>query len=106
MEETKKNSQIARLLAALALIGTVLILFAVVSGVTGDDDGASKKKANPEKQQVSGKPKTKKKKYEVEEGDTLTTIARKTGISVETLEELNPDLDPQALQLGQEIKLR
>lgn len=106
MEETKKNSQIARLLAALALVGAVLIVFAVVSGVTGDDGGGDQKKANPEKQQVSGKPKTKKKKYEVEDGDTLTTIARKTGISVEALEKLNPDLDPQALQLGQEIKLR
>jgi len=106
MEETKKNSPIARILAALALIGTVIILFAVVTGVTGDDDGGSTKKANPDKQRVSGKPKTKKKKYEVEEGDTLTTISRKTGIPVETLERLNPNLDPQALQLGQKIKLR
>ena len=105
-ETTKKNSQIARLLAALALIGTVLIVFVAISGVTGGDDGESGKKANPDRQQVSGKPKTDKKTYEVEEGDTLTTISRKTGIPVQTLERLNPDLDPPALQLGQEIKLR
>ena len=106
MEEKTKNSQIARLLAALALIGTVLVVIVIVSGALGGDDDGSTKKANPDKQQVSGRPKTNKKKYEVEEGDTLTTISRKTGIPVDTLERLNPDLDPQALQLGQEIKLR
>jgi LysM repeat protein len=105
-EKTKKNSQIARLLAVLALIGTILIVIVAISGATGGDDGGSSKKANPGKQQTQNKPKTKKKKYEVEEGDTLTTISNKTGISVDRLEKLNPDLDPQALQVGQELKLR
>ncbi|MBN8870453.1 MAG: LysM peptidoglycan-binding domain-containing protein [Solirubrobacterales bacterium] len=107
MEETKnKNSQIARILAVLALIGTILIVIVAISGATGGDDDGSGKKANPAKQQAQNKPKTKKKKYEVAEGDTLTTISNKTGISVERLEKLNPDLDPQALQVGQELKLR
>ncbi len=106
MEETKKNSQIARLLAVLALIGAVLLVIVVISNVTADDEGGITKKANPNKQQVSGKPKTNKKVYEVEEGDNLIIIAQKTGIPVERLERLNPNLDPQALQLGQEIRLR
>lgn len=103
--EKKKNSHIARLLAVLALVGTILIVFVAVSGVTGGDDDSGKK-ANPAKQRNVNKPKTKAKTYEVEEGDTLTTISRKTGISVQRLQKLNPDVDPQALQLGQEIKLR
>jgi LysM repeat protein len=56
---------------------------------------------------------TKKKKdslpkrfYKVKTGDTLGSIAEKTGINVETLQELNPSLDPQSLSTGQKIKLR
>lgn len=106
MEETKKNSLIARLLAFLALGGTAVILIMVISGATGggDKDPASKGKVQEHK--VKAKPKTNAKTYEVESGDNLTTIAQKTGIPVDRLEKLNPDLDPQALQLGQEIKLR
>ncbi len=39
-------------------------------------------------------------------GDTLGAIAEKTGVTVERLQTLNPDLDPQALLSGQKIKLR
>jgi LysM repeat protein len=42
----------------------------------------------------------------VKTGDTLGSIAERTGVDVETLQELNPDLDPQALVSGQRIKLR
>lgn len=44
--------------------------------------------------------------YVVKTGDTLSVIADKTGLSVEKLQELNPDLDPQTLVSGQQIKLR
>jgi LysM repeat protein len=44
--------------------------------------------------------------YTVKTGDTLGGIAEKTGVAVEQLLELNPDLDPQALVAGQKIKLR
>lgn len=44
--------------------------------------------------------------YVVKEGDTLGAISEQVGISVERLQQLNPDLDPQALVSGQQIKLR
>ena len=44
--------------------------------------------------------------YTVKTGDTLGLIAEKTGVSVERLQELNPELDPQALLSGQKITLR
>ena len=44
--------------------------------------------------------------YTVKPGDTLGAIAEKTGLDVETLQTLNPELDPQALVSGQKIKLR
>lgn len=105
MEDTgKKNSQIARLLAVIGLCAAVLILIvAVTSAMSGGDDSGDK--ANVAKQQKK-RPKTKKKVYEVESGDTLTTISQKTGIPVGQIERMNPDLDPQALQLGQKLKLR
>ena len=39
-------------------------------------------------------------------GDTPGAIAQKTKISLEKLQELNPELDPQGLVLGQKLKLR
>ena len=42
----------------------------------------------------------------VREGDTLAGISEQTGIDVDELLQLNPDLDPQALLQGQRIALR
>lgn len=44
--------------------------------------------------------------YAVQAGDTLSTISVKTGVSVPTLEALNPSVDPNALQTGQRLRLR
>jgi LysM repeat protein len=41
----------------------------------------------------------------VKSGDNLSSVAEKTGLSVEKLEALNPKLDAQSLQVGQKIKL-
>ena len=46
------------------------------------------------------------KTYTVVSGDTLATIATKTGTSVATLERLNPGIDPQALHIGQKIRVQ
>jgi LysM repeat protein len=44
--------------------------------------------------------------YTVEPGDTLGGISEQTGVPVDTIQVLNPELDPQALIAGQKIKLR
>jgi LysM repeat protein len=44
--------------------------------------------------------------YKVKVGDTPTSIASKTGVSLTQIEQLNPNLDPQALSPGARIKLR
>lgn len=102
--EEKKNSIPARLLAAAALIAAVVVIVVAIGAAGSSDDDSPSKKSTPHKTRV--KPKTHKKKYEVAEGDTLTTISQKTGIPVFRLKKLNPDLDPQALQVGQKLKLR
>lgn len=43
--------------------------------------------------------------WEVAPGDTLYSIARATGTTVEKLLELNPNIDPYNLQVGQAICL-
>ena len=44
--------------------------------------------------------------YIVRSGDTLSAISVKTGVPIATLQVLNPNLDPNALQTGQRIRLR
>ena len=103
MNRTK--TLITRVLALLALIAAVVAVFVVVSGNTGDDD-SGKKENRAAKTKQNGKKKPKRASYEVQGGDTLTGIAQKTGVSVDRIEELNPELDPQALQAGQKLKLK
>jgi LysM repeat protein len=110
----KQNSMTARILAALALVATVAVVFVVISSETGSDSGepardqAGTKARNGNNGGGANKPAqgAQKKVYEVQEGDTLTGIAAENGVSVERIEELNPDLDPQALIPGQELNLR
>jgi LysM repeat protein len=42
----------------------------------------------------------------VKPGDSFGSIAERTGVPIERLEELNPDVDPQALVVGQRLRLR
>jgi LysM repeat protein len=44
--------------------------------------------------------------YVVKSGDSLSSISVKTGVSVPTLESLNPNVNPAALQTGQRLRLR
>jgi LysM repeat protein len=46
------------------------------------------------------------KTYTVQSGDTLGTIASKTGTTVARLEQLNPGIDPTALRIGQTIRVQ
>jgi cell wall-associated NlpC family hydrolase len=41
----------------------------------------------------------------VESGESLYKISKKYNISIEKLKELNPDINPQALQIGDKIKI-
>jgi LysM repeat protein len=43
--------------------------------------------------------------YIVQSGDTLSSIASKTGTSVARLEQLNPGINPTALRVGEKIRV-
>jgi LysM repeat protein len=44
--------------------------------------------------------------YVIQSGDTLGAIAQRFGVSVAKIELLNPNLNPNALQVGLRVRLR
>ena len=110
----RNNPAFARFVAPAALALFAILFFAVLLGSGSGDDkpkadsGAKRtaKKSKPKKTKTSAAPTTGKATYTVKTGDTLGGIADKNGVTVEQIQELNPDLDPQSLVSGQKIKLR
>jgi LysM repeat protein len=108
-----------RFLAPIALVVFAIALLMIVSSSGGSDEGGSTSASEQQKNKDLGtsSKKTKKKRagasgglptrtYTVKSGDTLGSISAKTGIPVDKLQEINPQLDPQQLVSGQKIKLR
>jgi LysM repeat protein len=107
----------ARLLAPIALITFVLALFIVIASSGTDDSGGDSDNGSgqqgttlttPTDTTATGdsEPRVDQTFYTVKTGDTLGGIAETTGVPITRLQELNPDLDPQALVSGQKIRLR
>lgn len=102
----KRTSAATRLAAALAILVAVLVVVVVVSAAMSGSDSSSKHHKDQAHPQKEKKPRTKAKTYTVESGDTLTTIAHKTGVPVAELQALNPEVDPQILTVGETLQLR
>jgi LysM repeat protein len=103
----------ARLLAPLALVGFVFALVVVVKGSLPEDGGgrpaatSERDPANaPAKATATPKASKEPRTYVVKPGDTPSSIAVKTGVTLAEIERLNPDLDPQLLAPGDRLKLR
>lgn len=101
----------ARLLAPLALVVCAIAFFAVIIAAgSGDDDAdrgsAAQRTETTKRDRGTRRSRAARRTYTVKTGDSLGEIAEKTGVPLETLQELNPQLDPQALVSGQKIKLR
>ena len=101
----------ARLLAPVALAVCAVALFAVVLSSGSGEEKKSSRASDTTKRSAKSKRKAERPRptaatYTVKTGDTLGGIAGKTGVPVEQLQELNTELDPQALVSGQKIKLR
>ncbi len=82
----------------------MIVLIAATLG--GDDGGSGGGSAPAGQARPAEERKPVPKSYEVQSGDTLTSIARKTGVPVATIVRLNPGVDPQILISGEELKLR
>jgi LysM repeat protein len=106
----RKRSWFARLLALVALVAAVIAVIVVASNTNLHSD-SNKGKANAathakQHKKQPQKPRTKAKTYEVQSGDTLTSIAQKTGVTVAEIQALNPEVDPQTLIAGEVLKLQ
>ena len=103
----------ARFLAPLALVAFCIALFMVVTSSSTEPETTAPNRATdttrptgtPDDEERSRERKGPR-RYTVKPGDTPSSIAEETGVPLEEILRLNPDLDPQTLSPGQRIKLR
>jgi LysM repeat protein len=102
-----KPNYFVRAFALIALVAALVLVVVVVITSAGGS-GGSDQKSGDGKSKISkvGRRALKKGVWVVESGDTLGAISVKTGVDQDTLLQLNPDLDPQALAEGEQIRLR
>jgi len=100
------NRNPVRFLAPLALIAAFAAVIVVVqSAGTGSSDSTPTTATVRRADDRPARRRARRRVYVVKAGDNLSVIAERTGVSLETLEQLNPDLDAQALRVGQRLRL-
>jgi LysM repeat protein len=101
----KRTSAFARIFAAIALAGAAIVVVAVLAGSLGGSDSGSSSSDRSDRP-AHKRHKTKAATYVVKPGDTLVSIAHRTGIPVAQIIALNPEVDPQILIAGETLQLR
>ena len=109
MADRRRHSP-ARWLAPLALITVAVAVYAVVDHELSHDSPSqpaeSTQRSTPTKPTTNETKGTKRRRrYTVKTGDTLSAISIKTGVSLATIERLNPKLDADTLHAGQKVRL-
>lgn len=96
--------------ATLVVFGLALVIVIASGAGSGSGGGGDDHPTKLEQQDLGAKKRSSralaKGVYTVKANDTYGSIAEKTGVPVDTLIQLNPDVDPQSLHEGQKIKLR
>ena len=95
----------ARLAAPLALLAAAVAIVVVVQASRSSSSSDSASTTRTAVTRTVRHARTAPRVYVVKAGDTLTVIADKANVSLETIQRLNPDVDPNALQTGQRLKL-
>ena len=108
-----------RLLAPIAFFAAATVLILLVQNALSSDDGPTGPTAtqsvlpttttdggNDPDASETGTGEQRRRYYRVRSGDLLETIAAEFNTSVERLLELNPGIDPQALTVGERIRVR
>ena len=100
----------ARWLAPVALVTCAVAVYAVVDNTLLKDDttsngNTSTQHAAPPKSTKSSSKARKRRIYTVKSGDTLSAISVKTGVSLDTIQRLNPKIDADTLHAGQRVRL-
>ncbi len=106
---TKRSSAPARVLAAVAVLCGFAVVVVVIAGSLGGggNSGSSHGRGSSAAGHDGGSGKRQiPRAYVVQSGDTLTSIAHKTGVPVARIRALNPGVDPQILISGETLKLK
>ena len=102
----------ARYIVPLALAATVTATYLIVHHAIGNKHSSATSATVLTTSTVvhrhgsSGSAASKAKFYVVKPGDSLSSIADKTGVPMSTIERLNPHLNVNALQPSQRLRLR
>jgi len=95
----------SRWLAPLAILVIGAATLSIVNSAgSGGGGGTSTTATQPHASTT--KKRVTRRVYVVRNGDTLSSISISTGVPVSRLQRLNPNVDVQALQPGQRLKLR
>jgi LysM repeat protein len=110
---------IARFAAPLAFFLAVTVLVILVQRALDSDAGEARSDGSQPGEVEPGAPTTtnpdgtanlprgcRKARYRVKPGDTLESISAKCDVSLAELLELNPDIDPLALNPGDRVRIR
>jgi LysM repeat protein len=105
-----RHGRFSRYAAPLAFLTAVTIAVVLVASALKSDDTAGTKTTTVATSRKTttkaAKPKPRPPRYYVVvAGDTFEVIAGKTGVSVETLERLNPDVSTTSLHVGQKLRV-
>ena len=98
----------ARIFAPLALVACAVAVLAIVN--TNNKSGSKGSTSTPTQTSTvsttakQGSKKTRR-TYVVKNGDVLSAISIKTGVPLDTIIRLNPNVDAQSLHAGQKLKL-
>ena len=95
----------ARTAAPLALLAAAVAVVIVVQASGSGSPSSVPSATRPATTRTVRQARPAPRSYVVKAGDTLTVIADKTHVQLETIQRLNPDVDPNALQTGQRLKL-
>lgn len=97
----------ARLAAPLALLAAAVAVAIVVQASKSGKPSSTTSASPPAVTQPARTDRrpAARRVYVVKPGDTLSVIAEKTGVSLDDITSRNPDVDPNALQTGQRLKL-
>jgi hypothetical protein len=104
----KRSSAPARLAAVTALVVAFVIAVIAIGGALGggDSNGSGHKHGGKAAHRSGEQKRNVPATYEVKSGDTLISIAHKNGVTVARIEALNPEVDPQILVTGEQLKLK
>jgi Tfp pilus assembly protein FimV len=104
---------LGRYLAPLALVAVLVTTIAVIATVNSGGGGQQAKgndtklsQAERRRRRARRQARAARTTYTVRQGDTIDVIAQRTRVAKDQIVRLNPSIDPQALQPGQQIKLR